>query len=149
MNLTISNKKMYIMNIESGMSSFDTIYAIDLKDGNKSTVDFGDKNISTNTYFNGIYKEEVYFTDCNGNHQYKFGEDKNTIEKIDSQGLIKYYDGKGLVNESVDDVSNNIIRFNNNVINEKITSLYNTSDIKKSNGHYYYKTNDERMESCK
>ena len=140
--LTISNKKMYIMNIESGMSSFDTIYAIDLKDGNKSIVDFGDKNISTNTYFNGTYKEEVYFTDCNGNHQYKFGEDKNTIEKIDSQGLIKYYDGKGLVNESVDDVSNNIIRFNNNVINEKITSLYNTSDIKKSNGHYYYKTND-------
>ena len=140
--LTIGKKNMYLMDVESGMSSFDKIYAINLKDGNTSIVDVIEMNISSNSYFNGVYNDIVYFTDCNGNNQYKFNEDKDNVKKINSQGLIKYYDGKKIVNESVDDISNNNVRFNKNIINEKITSLYNTSEIRKSNGHYYFKTSD-------
>lgn len=140
--LTIGKKNMYLIDAENGMPSFDKIYAINLKDGNTSIVDVIEKNISSNSYFNGVYNDVVYFTDCNGNNQYKFNEDKDNVEKIDSQGLIKYYDGKNLVNESVDDISNNNIRFNKNIINDNITSIYNTSEIKNSNGHYYFKTSD-------
>ncbi len=137
-----SNKNMYVMDVEGEESSFDKIYAINTSDGKTSIIDVIDKNISSNSYFNGIYNNIVYFTDCNGNHQYKFTEGKDNVEKIDSQGLIKYYDGKNLVNESVDDVANNNIVFNNNIINEQITKLYNTSEIKKNNNHYYFKTSD-------
>ena len=133
---------MYVMDIEGDASSLDKIYALNLKDGKTSVVDVIESNISSNSYFNGVNKNIVYFTDCNGNNQYKFTENKDNVEKIDSQGLIKYYDGKNLINESVDDVANNYIYFNANIINEKITSLYNTSEIKESNGHYYYKTKE-------
>lgn len=140
--LTIGKKNIYVIKTEDKMSNVDYIYSINLKDGNTSMLDVNDKNISSNSYFNGVYNNTVYLTDCNGNHQYKFTENKDDIEKIDLQGMIKYYDGKNLVNESVDDVTNNYIRFNKNVINEKITKLYNTSEIKSSNGHYYFKTSD-------
>ena len=139
---TIGKKNMYIMDVEGDMSSFDKIYALNLEDGKSSIIDVIEMNISSNSYFNGVYKDTVYFTDCNGNHQYKFNENKDNVEKLSSQGFIKYYDGKNLVNESVDDVVNNLVTFNNNIINEKITKLYNTSEIKKSNNHYYFKTSD-------
>lgn len=143
--ITTSNNYMYVMDIENTMSSFDKIYAIDLKDGKSSIIDVMDKNISTNSYFNGVYNNSVYFTDCNGNKQYTFKEGKNTVSKIELQGMIKYYDGKNLVNESVDDISNNYVYFNKNVINDKITRLYGTSDIKLSNNHYYYKTENGKF----
>ena len=140
--LTVGKKNMYVMKVEDKSASIDYIYAINLKDGSTTIIDISDKNISGNSYFNGVHNNEVYLTDCNGNHQYKFMENKKNIEKMELQGLIKYYDGKNLVNESVDNFSNNNIRFNKNIINEKITKLYNTSDIKISNNHYYFKTKD-------
>ena len=140
--LTVGKKYMHLMDAESEMSSFDKIYSIDLKSGKTSIVDVIEKNISVNSYFNGVYNDMVYFTDCNGNHQYKYSEGKDNVERTDSDGMLKYYDGKNLVNETVDDISNNNVVFNKNVINEKITKLYNTANIKKSNNHYYFKTND-------
>ena len=143
--ITIGKKYMYVMDAENNTSSFDKIYAINLKDGKTSIVDVMDKNISTNSYFNGVYNNSVYFTDCNGNKQYTFKEGKDEVSKIELDGLIKYYDGKSLINESVDDIANNYVLFNKNVINDKITSLYSTSDIKISNNHYYYKTGDGKF----
>lgn len=138
--ITVGKKNMYLMDAEGELSSFDKIYAINLEDGKTSIINTLENGISSNSYFNGVYNNTVYFTDCNGNHQYKFTEGKDNVEKIELQGMLKYYDGKNLVNESVDDVSNNNVRFNKNVINEKITKLYNTATIKRSNEHYYFKT---------
>lgn len=140
--LTVGKKNMYLIDAESEMSSFDKIYSIDLSDGKTSIVDVIEENISVNSYFNGVYNDIVYFTDCNGNNQYKFNEGRDNVEKIDLQGMLKYYNGKNLVNETVDDVSNNNVQFNKNIINEKITKLYNTANIKKSNNHYYFKTDN-------
>ena len=143
--LTVGKKNMYIIDVEGDMSNFDKIYALNLEDGKSSIIDVIEMNISSNSYFNGVYNNTVYFTDCNGNNQYKFNENKDNVEKTSSQGLVKYYNGKELVNESVDDVTNNNVVFNKNIINEKITKLYNTSEIKNSNNHYYFKTSDGNL----
>ena len=143
--LTVGKKNMYLIDSESGMQSFDKIYAMDLKNGKTSIVDVIEENISSNSYFNGVYDNTVYFTDCNGNHQYKFNEGSSTVEKIDSKGYLKYYNGRGIVNEAVDDIANSNVRFNKNIINDEITKIYNTADIKKSNNHYYFRTNDGKF----
>lgn len=140
-----TDKSLYVMDIEEGNESFDKIYMVNSSDGKMRFIDVLDDNISSNSYFNGIYNNNVYMLDCNSNIQYKINEDNEKIEKSSKNNMIKYFDGKKLTNMKVDSIKNSNIKFYQNVINDDITKLYKTKDIRISNGHYYFRTSDGNM----
>ena len=144
-HLALTKDKMYVMNIEEGNSSFDKIYMVNFKDGKMRFLDIIDDNVSSNSYFNGVYNNNVYFLDCNSNTQYKINENNEKMEKTSKNNIIKYFDGKKLINKEVDNLKNSNIKFYNKVINKSITDKYKTRDIRESNGNYYFRTDDGNM----
>ena len=137
-----TDDRYYIINALSDDPGFDTIYMINLKNGEIDKIDVTEYELSSNCYFNGSYKNYIYMIDRNTNKQYKIDPYKKELIVVSKENNIKYYDGKELKNMKLDSIANNNIHFNKGVSNKKITKLYNTEDIKKSNGHYYFKDND-------
>lgn len=134
-----TDDRYYIMNASSDDPGFDTIYMINLKTGKPDKIDVTEYELSTSSYFNGSYKNYIYMIDCNSNKQYKIDPYKKELIEVSKENNIKFYDGKKLKDMKLDSIANNNIHFNKGVSNEKITELYDTEDIKKSNGHYYFK----------
>lgn len=137
-----SDDKLYVLYAASTDPTFETIYTVEYKDGTVDKMDVIDYELSTNIYFNGSYKNEMYMLDCNSNKQYKILTKKEQLEETSKENKIKYFDGIKLEDKPLDSISNNNILFNENKVNKKITKLYNTEDIKESNNHYYFKDND-------
>lgn len=134
-----SNDKLYIMNASSDDVSFDYIYTIDLKDGSSDKMEVIEYELSTNIYFNGSYKNNMYLLDCSSNKQYKVDLKDEKLIEVSKENNIKYYNGKKLINQKLDSIANNNIKFKEGISNNKIEKLYNTEEIKKSNNHYYIK----------
>jgi len=139
---------MYIMNAEEIEPSFDKIYIVNLNDGKQKSIDVLDSSVSTNSYFNGVYQDDIYFIDSNSNTQYKINSKEQKLKVTSKQNKVKYYDGKKLIDKEVSSISNSNIIFYSNAVNEKITKEYNTTDIRKSNDHYYFKTNNGNIYMC-
>ncbi|MBR4618550.1 MAG: hypothetical protein IKO49_04515 [Bacilli bacterium] len=146
--LTLTNSNMYIMNAEEIEPSFDKIYIVNLNDGKQKSIDVLDSSVSTNSYFNGVYQDDIYFIDSNSNTQYKINSKEQKLKVTSKQNKVKYYDGKKLIDKEVSSISNSNIIFYSNAVNEKITKEYNTTDIRKSNNHYYFKTNNGNIYMC-
>ena len=143
-----TNKNMYIMNINTNNSNFDQIYAVDIKDGKQTIIDVLEESISTNSYFNGAYNDNVYFFDINNNKQYMINSKNTKVEITSKENKIKYYDGNKMTYKKIESpLANNNIIFNEEQ-NKEITKLYNTSDIRKSNNHYYFRTSDGNIYMC-
>lgn len=143
--LETSNDKLYVMHTLDGGSYFDKIYMVNLNDGKTKFLDVLDSNISSNSYFNGIYKKKVYFMDCNSSNQYSIDEKKEKVEITSKGNSIKYFDGTKLIDKKIDNIMNSNILFNKNVVSKKITEKYKTTDIKKGYNTYYFKTNDGNL----
>lgn len=142
-NHTIAIKENYIiMNIEPTYNEFNRLYVVNAIDGSKDFIDL-DNSISSSSYFNGIYKDEAYFTDPINRIQYKVNPQKKKIEIVAQQTQKgKFFDGKKLISKSLDELSKTNLYFEKNIISTKIENDYKTKDIRKSNGRYYFKTND-------
>lgn len=143
--IDITDEKMYVMNADSKENSFDKIYAVNLKDGMTTTIDILSKTLSTNSYFNGVYKNDIYFMDCNSDTQYKINEKSQELEETSKENKIKYYDGEKLISKTVKSISNSNIKFKTDITNKEITKLYKTKDIRYSNGHYYFKDENNNV----
>ncbi|MBO5138257.1 MAG: hypothetical protein J6B89_01285 [Bacilli bacterium] len=139
----ISVKENYlVMDIDENISDFTKIYIIKIKDGSQDYIDL-DERISKNSYFNGVYDDTAYITDPDAKKQYKVNVRKKKLEQIaqeDEKG--KYYNGKHIEDKAMDELSSTNVYFKNSIINSTITKKHNVTDIKQSNGHYYFKTNN-------
>jgi len=134
-----TNDKLYIINASSNETSFEYIYTIDPKNGTPDKIEVIENELSTNIYFNGSYKNNMYILDCDSNKQYRIDSKEEKLIEVSKENNIKYYNGKKLVDQKLDSISNNNIKFKEGISNIKIEELYNTEEIKKSNNHYYIK----------
>lgn len=137
-----SNKNLYVMNIEDNATSFNRLYVVNFKDGKKKVIDMLDITPSTNTYFNGGYKNNIYMLDCNTNTQYKIDDTLEKVSVVSKDNKIKYFDGARLKDKKVDSINNTKIKFYKNDTNFDIKNKYKTDDIRKSNDNYYFKSGD-------
>ena len=136
------NENYIIMSIDPDYTEFNRLYIINAKDGSKDFIDM-DYQPSTSTYFNGIYKSEAYFTDPLSKTQYKVNPTKKKVEIVAEKGENgKYFNGEKLQSKSIDELSNTNVYFEKKIVSKKIEQQYNTTDIRKSNGRYYFKTSD-------
>ncbi len=134
-----TNDKLYIMDANSDDPGFDTIYTINFSDGTSDKMDVTEYELSTNIYFNGTYKNKVYLLDCSTNKQYKVDIRDERLLEVSKENKVKYYDGDKLKDMKLESISNSNILFSRTIKNDKITKLYDTTDIKENNGHYYFK----------
>jgi hypothetical protein len=102
-------------------------------------MDVTEYELSTNIYFNGTYKNKVYLLDCSTNKQYKVDIRDERLLEVSKENKVKYYDGDKLKDMKLESISNSNILFSRAIKNDKITKLYDTTDIKENNGHYYFK----------
>ena len=130
------------MNIEDNATSFNRLYVVNFKDGKKKVIDMLDITPSTNTYFNGGYKNNIYMLDCNTNTQYKIDDTLEKVSVVSKDNKIKYFDGARLKDKKVDSINNTKIKFYKNDTNFDIKNKYKTDDIRKSNDNYYFKSGD-------
>lgn len=139
----ISVKDNYlVMDIDENISDFTKIYIIKTKDGSQDFIDL-DERLSKNSYFNGVYNNTAYITDPDAKKQYKVNIRKKKLEQIaQSNEQGKYYNGKYLETKTMDELSSSNVYFMDQIISSTITEKYNTTDIRKSNGHYYFKTDN-------
>lgn len=134
--------RLYVMNASSDETGFDYIYTVNLKNGSPDKIDVVEYELSTNIYFNGSYKNEMYLLDCSDNKQYKINLKDEKLVEVSKENKVKYYDGKVLLSKKLDSISNNNIKFKEGISNSNIEKLYNTEEIQKNNGHYYFKDKD-------
>ena len=110
----------------------------DLKDDGKSLVDV---DISQDSYFNGVYQNNVYITDPKAKIQYVLDPAKKKIHEVEKE--------KEIINSQLKDAGSDFFtseHIDSNIVNnKKITSLYDTTDIKKNGEDFYFKTDDGRL----
>ena len=119
--------------------SYSSFIVYDIINGGKSIIDLDD-SISNNSYFNGVYKGELYITDLNKKMQYALNPDRETFRIVGSMDL----GFKTLANDHLIDINNamflsNKFYFNNETSNKMIIKKYNTNDIKIDQGVYFFK----------
>lgn len=140
---TISVKDNYlVMDIDENIQEFNKIYIIRTTDGSQDFID-SDDILSVNSYFNGVYNDIAYLTDPDARKQYKVNIRKKKLELVaEKNEKGKYFNGKYLESKEMDELVNSNVYFADKIISDNITKNYNTTDIKESNGHYYFKTDN-------
>lgn len=109
-----------------------------LVDGGKTIVDV---NISQDSYFNGVVDGLLYITDPKVKKQYILDLNKKEFKEINdiyevSNSKLKRADKDFFSSPKVDSLK---------VVNKKITKLYDTTDIRKNRGDYYFKTEEGKI----
>lgn len=109
-----------------------------LVDGGKTIVDV---NISQDSYFNGFVDGLLYITDPKVKKQYILDLNKKEFKEINdiyevSNSKLKRADKDFFSSPKVDSLK---------VVNKKITKLYDTTDIRKNRGDYYFKTEEGKI----
>lgn len=109
-----------------------------LVDGGKTIVDV---NISQDSYFNGVVDGLLYITDPKVKKQYILDLNKKEFKEINdiyevSNSKLKRADKDFFSSPKVDSLK---------VTNKKITKLYDTTDIRKNRGDYYFKTEEGKI----
>src|SRR5699024_7198352 len=111
------------------------IILYNLQDGGKTLVDV---DLSQDSYFNGTVNGKVYITDPKLKVQYVLDPSKKKIQEVSEP--------KEVVNSKLKsanaDFFDTFYVDTQNVTNKKITSLYDTTDIKKNKDDFYFKTSD-------
>ena len=118
--------------------NYNQIILYNLQDGGKTLVDV---DLSQDSYFNGTVDGKVYITDPKLKVQYVLDPSKKKIQEVSEP--------KEVVNSKLKsanaDFFDTFYVDTQNVTNKKITSLYDTTDIKENNGDFYFKTNDGKL----
>ena len=115
--------------------NYNQIILYNLQDGGKTLVDV---DLSQDSYFNGTVNGKVYITDPKLKVQYVLDPSKKKIQEVSEP--------KEVVNSKLKsanaDFFDTFYVDSKNVTNKKITSLYDTTDIKKNKDDFYFKTSD-------
>ena len=115
--------------------NYNQIILYNLQDGGKTLVDV---DLSQDSYFNGTVNGKVYITDPKLKIQYVLDPSKKKIQEVSEP--------KEVVNSKLKsanaDFFDTFYVDTQNVTNKKITSLYDTTDIKKNKDDFYFKTSD-------
>lgn len=132
-----------VMNIDETNPKLSKIYIIDVKKQKINTINL--KNtLSTESYFNGVYEKKAYITDQTERKQYQVNIKKKSLDLItENKKDAKYYNGKSLEKKDIEKLSIKNLYFKEKIITDKkLKDKYKNIDIKKSNNHYYFKTED-------
>lgn len=127
----ILDNKFYV--VVDTDSSFNSFYVVNIKDGGKTKVS-ADGSVSNNIYYNGIYKNEIYFTDIENKKQYIINPAKEEINLLDTP---KYYDGSKLKDVDISELTTEKKYFVKHIIPDTLKNKYGDSIIY-SNQNYYY-----------
>ena len=118
--------------------NYNQIILYNLQDGGKTLVDV---DLSQDSYFNGTVDGKVYITDPKLKVQYVLDPSKKKLQEVSEP--------KEVVNSKLKNADVNFFDTSHvdskKVANKKITSLYDTTDIKENNGDFYFKTNDGKL----
>ena len=109
-----------------------------LQDGGKSLVEV---DLSQDSYFNGVYRNQVYITDPKEEKQYVLDPASKEITEVSD---VKEVSNAKLQDAGADFFDSPKVDSGRGV-NKKITSLYDTEDIQKDNDNFYFKTADGRL----
>lgn len=115
--------------------NYNQIILYNLQDGGKTLVDV---DLSQDSYFNGTVDGKVYITDPKLKVQYVLDPSKKKIQEVSEPKEVV---NSKLKNADVDFFDTFHVDAQN-VANKKITSLYDTTDIKQNNDDFYFKTSD-------
>ena len=118
--------------------NYNQIILYNLQDGRKTLVDV---ELSQDSYFNGTVNGKVYITDPRSKVQYVLDPSNKKIQEVSNP--------KEVVNSKLKNAGKDFFDTSHvdskKVANKKITSLYDTTDIKENNGDFYFKTNDGKL----
>lgn len=109
-----------------------------LIDGGKTIVDV---DISQDSYFNGIVDGLLYITDPKAEKQYTLDPSKKEFKEVNGIYEVSNSKLKKADNDFFDSQKIDSLRIPNN----KITKLYDTTDIRKNRKDYYFKTEDGKI----
>ena len=118
--------------------NYNQIILYNLQDGRKTLVDV---ELSQDSYFNGTVNGKVYITDPRSKVQYVLDPSNKKIQEVSNP--------KEVVNSKLKNAGKDFFDTSHvdskKVANKKITSLYDTTDIKENDGDFYFKTNDGKL----
>ena len=137
-NLSIVAGKYYVTvntDDEEKQLNYNQIILYNLQDGGKTLVEV---DLSQDSYFNGTVNDKVYITDPKAKVQYVLDPSKKTIQEVDQPKQVINSQLKTADKDFFDSIQVD----SNNVTNKKITSLYDTTDIRKNGDDFYFKTSD-------
>lgn len=113
---------------------YDSFYVVNIKETGQDKIE-SEEDISSNIYYNGVYKGKVYLTDITNKKQYVINPNKETIECLEKP---KYYNGKKLVDIDISELIVEKKYFINDLIPDELIKKYG-NNILYTEGNYYYK----------
>ena len=137
---TVAGKYYVTVNTdnEAKQLNYYQLILYNLQDGGKSLVEV---DLSQDSYFNGVYRNQVYITDPK--------EEKQYVLDPASKEITEVSDVKEISNAKLQDAGADFFDSpkvdSGRVVNKKITSLYDTEDIQKDNDNFYFKTVDQKL----
>lgn len=136
-NYAILVDKFYV-SIKTDNSDYGSFFVVNIKDGGKALID-SDYSISKNSYFNGVYKTKIYFTDIDNNKQYIIDPKNEVVEEAITS---KYFDGEELKNIDISDLTRERKYFSSKKIDQNIMNKYQDKKLIKSFKNHYYLDSD-------
>lgn len=131
----------YYVSIDTDSDDYGSFYVVNIKDGGVASID-SDFNISKNGYFNGIYKNALYYTDIDNQKQYIYDPVKEEIRECSSNNQGKYYDGENLVDIDINELTSTPKYFVDYKIDTKLQEKYPDKQFVTSLGNKYYLDSD-------
>ncbi len=112
---------------------YDSFSIVNIKEKGQDKIETED-DISSNIYYNGVYKGNVYLTDITNKKQYVINPTKETIESLDKP---KYYNGKKLVDIDINELVANKKYFITDIIPDELINKYGNNILYTENNYYY------------
>lgn len=122
------NDYYIVLNPENGYNHYLTNMT-----GGKANLTTDDE-LSNNIYFNGIYNNKAYFTDCTNQYQYYVDPYKEEIKQLT---YPQYYDGVKMKTVDISYLTNEKRYFIKDAIPVEITNKYG-NNVQKAYNNYYF-----------
>lgn len=135
--LSVYANDYYITADYNEKHQFRNFYLIDLKNSKKTTIK-SDKQISFNSYFQGVVDNQVYLYDIDNEKQYKINLQKKQIIEVENKNKkVRYYKDNNWSDISIVK-ANNHLYFSNYITLEKYKDYdYVYKYGNKLSGYYY------------
>lgn len=129
--------KFYI-SINTDNADYGSFFVVNIKDGGKALID-SDYSVSKNSYFNGVYKNKVYFTDIDNNKQYTIDPKNEVVSEVTTP---KYFDGEELKDIDINELTREKKYFVDKKLDQEIVDKYKDKKLIKTFKNHYYLDND-------